>query len=430
MFRSPLLSRVALVPAGLAILTGLGALWGPPGVRLALLLACSLLTGLALGLALLRSPRLAAWRGPAPTVRLRDVLPEAPLRTPIDRGRLRDHLANRTVLITGAGGSIGSTLSRLLLDFSPFRVVLVDVSEYNLFRVEQALRREAFEGELEFRIADVRDELVMERLFDDFRPDLVLHAAAYKHVPLMERHPVEAFRNNTLAAVALLRLCERFETEQFIFISTDKAVEPSSVLGATKRLVEWYVQSVDAPAERKIVRFGNVFGSEGSVVPLLRDQILSGKAVTLTHPDMVRFFMTATDACTLVLQTILLDEAQTYILRMPSLRIQDLTKRMIDFLHPWTPIGPRPRILYTGLRPGEKLEERLWDDSETPHPTMHPDVLGLDRPAHHSRAELDAWMGYLERLSEEHRAEELRHALLAPSVHVPMDHPPARRTPS
>jgi FlaA1/EpsC-like NDP-sugar epimerase len=337
----------------------------------------------------------------------------------IDRPALRDYLAGRTVLVTGAGGSIGSALSELLLELRPFRLLLVDNSEYNLYQLEKKLRKHPYASELEFRIADVREEDIMRSLFTNYAIDVIFHAAAYKHVPLMERHPIEAFRNNTMATVGLLRLCESFDVEQFIFISTDKAVAPSSVLGATKRLAEWYVRAANQPTHRKIVRFGNVFDSQGSVVPLFREQIESGGPVMLTHPDMERFFISADEACALVLQTLLLNsDASTYMLRMePAVKIRLLAERMIEKLSP----DPHrlPAIEYSGVRPGEKIDEELMNDDEQPIPTQHPRILGLLVRTPFARAVLDAHLAYLQSLAANSQAEILRRALFQTEIGEP-----------
>lgn len=334
----------------------------------------------------------------------------------IDRVALRNYLSGRTVLVTGAGGSVGSELVRQLIQLRPFRLVMVDVSEYNLFQLENTLRGLSYEGDLQFRIADVRDEPMMRSLFSSLRPDIVFHAAAYKHVPLMERHPIEAFRNNTMTTVALMRLCETYQTEQFVFISTDKAVEPTSVLGATKRLAEWYVRTVHAPMVCKTVRFGNVLGSQGSVVPLFAEQIARGGPVTVTHPDMDRYFMTAQEAACLILQVLLIDEAPVYALQMGKpIRIVELAERMIAHFNP----DPRRPIdiVFTGIRPGEKMHERLVADDETPVATPHPRIIGLQVAPPFSRAELDAVFVYLQKLCEDNRSEELRKALFQESIH-------------
>ncbi len=358
-----------------------------------------------------------------PPFSIHDVIEREPVD--IDRPALRDYLAGRTVLVTGAGGSIGSALSILLLELRPFRLLLVDNSEYNLYQLEKELRKHPYASELEFRIADVREEDIMRSLFANYAIDVIFHAAAYKHVPLMERHPIEAFRNNTMATVGLLRLCESFDVEQFIFISTDKAVAPSSVLGATKRLAEWYVRAANQPTHRKIVRFGNVFDSQGSVVPLFREQIESGGPVMLTHPDMERYFISADEACALVLQTLLLNsEASTYMLRMdPPIKIRLLAERMIERLSP----DPRQRIPieYSGVRPGEKIDEELMNENEKPIPTDHPRILGLLVEPPFSREALDAHLLHLQSLASRSQAEIVRRALFQTDIAEPGQPRPA-----
>ncbi len=356
--------------------------------------------------------QMTEWRHRSVSVPLRsfkadieEVLGQRPVD--IDQATIQTYLSGRTVLVTGAGGSIGSELTKLLLTLKPFRLVLVDVSEYALFKMEEGIRQASFSGDVVFRIADVRDEDIMRTVFETTRPDVVFHAAAYKHVPLMERHPIEAFRNNTLSTVSLIRLCERFDTEQFIFISTDKVVEPSSVLGATKRLAEWYLRSAHSGMRRKIVRFGNVFGSQGSVVELFSDQIAKGGPVRITHPDMERYFMSAHDACALILQTLLFDDDMSiYMLRMGQpVSIVKLAEKMIAL---YASDGSNVEIVYTGVRPGEKLSENLHTDRETPVATSHPAIVALTSEAMFSRLELDGHLSYLESLCAENRTAELR----------------------
>jgi FlaA1/EpsC-like NDP-sugar epimerase len=356
---------------------------------------------------------------------LEDLLPrDAPAE--VNTSALRDYLAGRTVLVTGAGGSIGTELVLQLLRLNPFRLVLVDISEYNLFQLENALRARAYDGELEFCIADVRDRSIMEGLFSDFRPDVVLHTAAYKHVPLMERHPAEAFRNNTLTAVTLLDLSRTYETEQFVFVSTDKAVEPASVLGATKRLAEWYVRSCEKspvekpPAENpteendgpqcKIVRFGNVFGSQGSVAPLFEKQLREGGPVRVTHPEMERYFMSAHEACSLILQTLLMEDAPVYVFDMGDpVSIQRLAEEVVRRHYPGD--DPREHIALTGVRPGEKLREKLATPEETVGATVHERISGLNSPVPYRRAVLEAYFEQLTALCVERQTAPLRKAL-------------------
>jgi FlaA1/EpsC-like NDP-sugar epimerase len=348
---------------------------------------------------------------PPSPIRLGDLVPRDPIE--IDRAPLRTFLSNQTVLVTGAGGSIGSELCAQLLTLNPFRLVLVDVSEHNLYQLETALRSRAYEGGLEFCIADVRDETVMNGLIARERPDLVLHTAAYKHVPLLERHPAEAFRNNTLATVHLLRLCEQHDVDQFVFVSTDKAVHPSSVLGATKQRAEWYVRTAPSSMRSTTVRFGNVFGSQGSVVPRFEEKLAAGDPLPVTHPDMDRYFMTSGEACTLLLQTLLLDAHPTYILQMgPPIRIQWLAEQLVEHWYP--DVDPDSMIEYVGPRPGEKLSETLVAEGESVHATEHPSILGLSSSAPYSRDALESHFQHLQALCHPVHGsrERLRNLLL------------------
>ena len=328
----------------------------------------------------------------APSLHLDDLVPRDPVE--VDRAALRDVLSSRTVLVTGAGGSIGAELSRQLVALRPFRLVLVDVSERNLYELERTLRADGYPGDLDFCIADVRDASLMDDLLARHQPDVVVHTAAYKHVPLMERHPAEAFRNNTQASVQLLHLCEQHDVDRFVFVSTDKAVHPSSVLGATKQLAEWYVRTSSDAMQCTTVRFGNVFGTEGSVVPRFEEKLAAGEPLPVTHPDMERYFMSPEEACGLILQTLLLDNYPTYIFRMGDpIRIEWLAKRLIQQAYP--DVDPETMIEYVGRRPGEKLSEELVRDDETVRPTDHSSILGLEGPVPHTRTTLD---DYLQRL--------------------------------
>lgn len=326
---------------------------------------------------------------------LEDLLQRAPVQ--LKEEALRPCLTGKTILVTGAGGSIGKELCKQLLGLKCGRLVMVDHSEYNLFSLEKDLVLSSLpETSFALQIADIRNTEAMEHLFSEFRPAIVLHAAAFKHVPLMERFPLQAFQNNTMATVQLVRLAEKYASEQFIFISTDKAVYPSSIMGCTKRLSEWYVRAANGIVQTKTVRFGNVFGSTGSVVPVFMEQIARGGPVTLTDPAMTRYFMTLRDACSLILHTLLLQSAPIYTLRMdPPISIKLLAEQMISRLRPH---GDLPiKIEITGKRAGEKIEEQLWESIETPSPTSHPDILGLNSSATFSRPELEA---FLQRLNE------------------------------
>ncbi len=325
-----------------------------------------------------------------------------------DTALLHGYLSNRCVLLTGAGGSIGRVLAEKLLLLKPGKLILADFSEFNLFHLEQSLQKLKPETETKFELVDIRDVAAMNDMFARHQPQIVFHAAAYKHVPMMEHHPIPAFQNNTLASVNLIQQAELHDVEQFIFISTDKAVAPSSVMGTTKRLTEWYVRAANGKMKTKTVRFGNVFGSLGSVVPTFIDQIRDGGPVTVTHPDMERFFMGVNDACSLILQTLLFDLAPAYTLRMdPAVKILWLAERMIEVLAPRQHID----IRFIGIRAGEKLREQLWSATETPIPTPNKDILGLIGPADFSRTELDERISHLKHLATDRNLPLLREAL-------------------
>lgn len=351
----------------------------------------------------------AAHPSPVASVRLAELVPRPSLH--IDRRALRDYLANRTVLVTGAAGSIGTELARQLVQLSPGALVLVDMSEHNLFRLEQVLAP-APHG-VTLCLADVRDTEAMASLFVDHGPDVVLHAAAYKHVPLMERHPAAALHNNALATARLVDRSGCAGVEQFVFVSTDKAVAPAGVLGATKRLAEWYVRTAAAPPARKVVRFGNVFGSRGSVVPRFERQLARGKPLTVTHPKMERFFMSAREAGHLILQTLLLDAAPVYALEMGEpVRIRWLAEQMIRRCAP--ECDPDDRIVYTGRRAGEKLAEQLHTAEERRVPTGCANIIGLDSAHPLPHADVDTILRRLRALSRRDGPAALREALLDP----------------
>lgn len=341
------------------------------------------------------------WHHPEPSsvppepISLYDVVHRSP--PTIDTQGLRDELADRTVLVTGAGGSIGRELTLQLARMHPFRLVGVDMSEYNLYRLQHTLHDDADEragSRVDLHLADVRDTQTMSRIFQRTTPDVVIHTAAYKHVPLMERHPAEAFRNNTRATMQLLHLCEEHGTEQFLFVSTDKAVQPTSVLGATKRMAEWYVRAATSPVTRKIVRFGNVFGSRGSVVPRFERRLKAGRPIPVTHPDMERYFMSAEEACSLIMHTLLLNSHPVYLFRMGEpVRILDLAKQLVQRWYP--NCVPESMIEHVGRRPGEKLSETLAMPGEQAEDTAHPSIIGVQGAMPYSRAELDLHIQHL-----------------------------------
>jgi len=308
-------------------------------------------------------------------VRIEDLLGRAPIQ--LEDSLLKQRFSGRTVLVTGAAGSIGSELARQLIALGAKETVLLDQAESALYDVEMELKGKGFTA---FRpiVGDVRDRLAMDRLLGEVKPEVVLHAAAYKHVPLMEAQPAEAALTNIGGTCNLAELAAAHGVKEFILISTDKAVNPTSVMGATKRCAELFMQAlgVNAPGMSiTTTRFGNVLGSNGSVIPLFRRQIAEGGPVTVTDPEVTRFFMTIPEACRLVLEAATMGKGgEIYVFDMGQpVRIADLADRMIRLsgLEP----GKDITIKYTGLRPGEKLYEELLADQEGNQPTHHPRIL-------------------------------------------------------
>lgn len=287
--------------------------------------------------------------------------------------------AGQTVLVSGAGGSIGSELCRQIARYKPARIVFYELSEFALYRIEQEFNTQFPEVEAIYIVGDVKDEALLDRTFADYRPVVVFHAAAYKHVPLMEKQNAwQAVRNNVQGTLRLARAAVKYGAREFVLVSTDKAVNPTNVMGATKRLAEKVCQAVQADAEQTrfvMVRFGNVLGSSGSVIPKFREQIAAGGPVTVTHAEITRYFMLIPEACQLVLQAGLQacegsERGRVFVLDMGEpVRIYDLARDMIR-LSGYT--EEVIRIEVTGLRPGEKLYEELLADSEQTLPTPHP----------------------------------------------------------
>lgn len=279
---------------------------------------------------------------------------------------VREMYAGKRILVTGAGGSIGSELVRQLLTLGPAALAMLDKDENSTYELQQELASRFPEATVEPQIADVRHADRLSALFGEFKPEIVFHAAAHKHVPLMERHPCEAVLNNVLGTKTVLEICRRLNVDRFVFISTDKAVSPTSIMGATKRLGELLVRSYSEQGSlaSACVRFGNVMGSRGSVIPLFQKQILEGGPVTVTHPDVVRFFMTIPEAVQLVISAGAMGKkGEIYVMDMGNpRRVLDLAKEMVQLagLDPERDI----EIAITGLRPGEKLVEELVGPNE------------------------------------------------------------------
>lgn len=283
----------------------------------------------------------------------------------VDLGQIMGYIEDRVVLVTGGGGSIGSELCRQIADHKPKKLIILDIYENNAYDIEQELQRTHRGLELLTLIASVRDKGKMEDVFRTYRPDIVFNAAAHKHVPLMETSPNEAVKNNVFGTLNVARMADRYGVRRFVQISTDKAVNPTNIMGATKRLCEMIVQAYSRRSKTEFVavRFGNVLGSNGSVIPLFKKQIAEGGPVTVTHKDIIRYFMTIPEAVSLVLQAgAYAKGGEIFVLDMGEpVRIYDLAENLIRLsgLEPGVDI----EIRCTGLRPGEKLfEERLMDE--------------------------------------------------------------------
>ena len=295
----------------------------------------------------------------------------------IDNESIQDWITGRTILVTGSAGSIGSEICRQLLTQSPTKLVVVDRSETGQFFLERELRRLAPQAEIVTSLADLTDRDRMQTLFEEHRPDIIFHAAAYKHVPLMEAHVGEAVKNIVLATRNLVDLAEEYEAEGFVMISTDKAVNPTSVMGSCKRLAEQYVQAKAATSSCRLVtvRFGNVLDSAGSVVPIFREQIARGGPVTITHPEMIRYFMLIPEAAQLVIQAGAMGQGgEIFVLDMGEpVRIMNLAQDMIRLSG--LRVDDDIEIEVTGLRPGEKLYEELYSEQEEHRATSHSKIM-------------------------------------------------------
>lgn len=310
-------------------------------------------------------------------IEVEDLLGREPVN--LDDEGLHDLLASRVVLVSGAGGSIGSELCRQVARYEPSLLVCLDISEYALYQLEQEFSRYAMTTQIVYVVGDVKNEKRMQALLRRYQPVMVFHAAAYKHVPLMESHNVtEALANNVLGTYTLAKACKEALVEKFVLVSTDKAVNPTNVMGASKRLAEMVCQGMQEGISAKavqtrfvMVRFGNVLGSSGSVIPKFREQIAQGGPLTVTHPEITRYFMSIPEAAQLVMQAGLMGTgAEVFVLDMGEpVKIIDLARDMIRLS------GLQEdeiAITFTGLRPGEKLYEELLADDEHTLPTPHP----------------------------------------------------------
>lgn len=308
-------------------------------------------------------------------IKIEDLLGREPIV--IDEENIKKSLFSKTILVTGAAGSIGSEITRQLLQYSPKKLILIDRAETPMYELQLEVENTFYAKNVEFILADICEEVRIEKVFETFQPEIVFHAAAYKHVPLMEENPSEAVWVNVRGTKILADLALKHNVKKFVFVSTDKAVNPTNVMGASKRIAEIYCQTLNKLGKTKFVttRFGNVLGSNGSVIPLFRKQIESGGPVTITHPEITRFFMTIPEACRLVLEAgVMGDGGEIFVFDMGErVKIVDLAKKMIKLSG--LTLGKDIQIVFTGLRPGEKLHEELLNNDENTLPTHHPRIL-------------------------------------------------------
>ena len=332
----------------------------------------------------------------------------------LNMAEIQGYLKNRTVLVTGAGGSIGSELCRQIVRFGPERIILFDVSEPNLYSIEMELKYQWGYENYTTVLGDVRSELLLDRVFSCFCPEVVFHAAAYKHVPMLEQNPWQGIYNNILGTQTLLEQAVCNGTKNFVLVSTDKAVRPTNVMGASKRICELIAQAyLGNSTSIMAVRFGNVVGSAGSVIPLFRQQIEQGGPVTVTHPEVTRYFMTIAEATQLILQAGALGiGGEIFVLEMGTpVKIADMAKDLIRLS------GKDPEqdieIVFTGLRPGEKLYEELITEGENILATKHEKIMVLKphREGDEFRERLSRGIEELKALADAHDAEGIKEQL-------------------
>tara|TARA_B110000285_G_C15131383_1_gene623829 strand:- start:1370 stop:2866 length:1497 start_codon:yes stop_codon:yes gene_type:complete len=308
-------------------------------------------------------------------IKIEDLLGRKPIR--LLNKNIKEEFNEKTILISGAAGSIGSEIVRQVIKHKPKKVILLDQSESGLYDLNQELLSKNKNYNLEIVVGDISRKERMKNLFNKLKPEIVFHAAAYKHVPLMEVNPSEAIRTNVEGTKILADLSIKINVEKFIFISTDKAVNPTNVMGASKRISEMYCQSLSKTTTTKFIttRFGNVLGSSGSVIPLFQKQLENGGPITVTHESVTRYFMTIAEACRLVLEAGHMGEGgEVYVFDMgKSIKIIDLAKKMIQLAG--LEIGKDIMIKITGLRPGEKMYEELLGNDENTIGTHHPKIM-------------------------------------------------------
>ena len=351
-------------------------------------------------------------------VSIEDLLGREEIQVNLDE--IMGYVSNKIVMVTGGGGSIGSELCRQIASHNPKQLIIFDIYENNAYDIQQELIRNNPDLNLVVLIGSVRDENRLEDIFCKYRPDIVYHAAAHKHVPLMEKSPNEAIKNNVLGTYKLVKMADRWGVKKFVQISTDKAVNPTNIMGASKRICEMIVQTFNKQSDTDYVavRFGNVLGSNGSVIPLFKKQIAEGGPVTVTHPDIIRYFMTIPEAVSLVLQAgAYAKGGEIFVLDMGEpVKILDLAKNMIRLSG--LTLGRDIEIEFTGLRPGEKLYEELLMDEEgmtdTPNRLIH-----IGHPIDVNETQLLHALDVLEEAAE-NETDDMR--LIVESI-VPTYHP-------
>ena len=345
-------------------------------------------------------------------VQIEDLLGRDPVH--LDNKNINSLIKNKTVLVTGGGGSIGSELCRQIVKYDPKRLVILDIYENNLYDIEMELRAEYPKLNLEAIVASVRDKARLNNVFETYKPEIVFHAAAHKHVPLMEKSPLEAIHNNVFGTYNVVNCADEYGVEKFVLISTDKAVNPTNIMGASKRVCEMIVQAKNkvSKTEYVAVRFGNVLGSNGSVIPLFKKQIERGGPVTVTHKEITRFFMTIPEAVQLILQAVTYAKGgEIFVLDMGEpVKIYDLAVSLIKLLG-YEPNVDIP-IEITGLRPGEKLYEEILMSEEGLTSTKH-DKIFISKPMHMEMAELEEKLNVLKELeyNEKYSNENIKNVM-------------------
>ena len=354
-------------------------------------------------------------------IKIEDLLPRDSIRVDLDA--ILGYVKGKTILVTGGGGSIGSEICRQLAGHDVGHLIIFDIYENNAYQIQKSLEWEFPDLNLTVLIGSVRDERRLESIFSKYRPDIVFHAAAHKHVPLMEDSPNEAIKNNVFGTYNMAQSAAAHGVKRFVLISTDKAVNPTNIMGASKRLCEMVVQMMDRRSDTEFVavRFGNVLGSNGSVVPLFERQIACGGPVTVTHPEITRFFMTIPEAVSLVLQAgYYAKGGEIFVLDMGQpVKIDDMARQLIR-LSGFEPDVDIP-IIYTGLRPGEKLYEELLMDEEGLQDTANR-LIHVGRPIDMDDEAFCRQLGVLERACR-HNSPDIRRCVadMVPTYHPKKD---------